>query len=48
MKTSSKPRNVIAVLCFERFGKTTKVMHDKRRARDRNRGQLNKKAVMEY
>jgi hypothetical protein len=50
MKTPKAPktRSVIAVLCFERFGRTTKVMHDRRRPRDRNRAQANGRAVGEY
>jgi hypothetical protein len=49
-KTSSKPaaRNPIAVLAFQRFGRTTKVMHDRRRPRDRNRSQTEGRAVKEY
>lgn len=46
---SKKPanRNVIAQLCFDRFGRTTKIYHDRRQERDRNRGQARRRAVDE-
>ncbi len=46
---SKKPavRNTIAVLCFDRFGRTTKIMHDRRQARDRNRSQERSRAISE-
>jgi len=51
MKKNSKKtpavRNPIAVMCFERFGRTTKIMHDRRQDRDRNRGQARNRAVEE-
>lgn len=46
-KKTPKPRNGIAVACFARYGRTTKVYHDRRQERDRNRSQARDRAVDE-
>jgi hypothetical protein len=46
-KKTPKTRNPIAIMCFERFGRTTKIYHDRRQERDRNRGQTQKRAIEE-
>ena len=46
-KKSPKARNGVAIACFARFGRTTKVYHDRRQARDRNRSQALSRALDE-